>query len=253
LDIVEVARLHTGAVLANKFTKVLEEFGVADKGSDVSEDYEMIDVIGGDFDNDDIDGGVDEDTLMSVNNWADLERNICPVRTALAKIRKMAFKIINSPTLLLPVWDAACREAGLVVRRIPRDVPTCWNSSFNMASFVVDYCIPVDAMADKQRLGLGDYALDEHEWKVLEQLQNVLVVLKDATLFFSRGTPNLAMVIPAMDYIDKVFTTGMLNQQQFNPAIRSALGHAKNTLNKYYSLTDSSKVYRVVMGKQFIR
>ncbi|KIM55509.1 hypothetical protein SCLCIDRAFT_30298 [Scleroderma citrinum Foug A] len=33
LDIVEVARSHTGAVLADKFTKVLENFGVADKVS----------------------------------------------------------------------------------------------------------------------------------------------------------------------------------------------------------------------------
>ncbi|KIM50611.1 hypothetical protein SCLCIDRAFT_145042, partial [Scleroderma citrinum Foug A] len=31
LDIVEVARSHTSAVLANEFMKVLEEFGVADK------------------------------------------------------------------------------------------------------------------------------------------------------------------------------------------------------------------------------
>ena len=60
------------------------------------------------------------------------------------------------------------------------------------------------------------------------------------------------MVIPAMDYINEVFTTGMLNQQRFNPAIRSAVGLAKNTLNKYYLLTDSSKVYCIMMGKHFI-
>ncbi|KIM66377.1 hypothetical protein SCLCIDRAFT_21879 [Scleroderma citrinum Foug A] len=106
-----------------------------------------------------------------------------------------------------------------------------------MVNFVVNYCIPVNAMVDKQKLGLGDYALDKHEWKVL----------KDATLFFSHGTPNLAMVIPAMDYIDEVFMTGMLNQQCFDPAICSAVGLAKNTLNKYYSLTNSSKVYRIMM------
>ena len=60
------------------------------------------------------------------------------------------------------------------------------------------------------------------------------------------------MVIPAMDYIDEVFMTGMLNQQHFDPAIRSAVRLAKNTLNKYYLLTDSSKVYRIAMGKCFI-
>ncbi|KAI5985181.1 hypothetical protein EDD15DRAFT_2113745, partial [Pisolithus albus] len=72
-------------------------------------------------------------------------------------------------------------------------------------------------------------------------------ILKDATLFFSCGTPNLAMVIPAMDYIDKVFTTGMLDEERFDPSIRAAVGLTKKTLNKYYSLTDTSDLYRIVM------
>ena len=63
-----------------------EELHNLTEGSDVSEDYEMIDAIGGDFNNDNVDGRVDEDTLMSVNDQADLEQNICPVRTALAKV-----------------------------------------------------------------------------------------------------------------------------------------------------------------------
>jgi len=57
------------------------------------------------------------------------------------------------------------------------------------------------------------------------------------------------MVIPAMDYIDEVFTTGMLGQQHFDPAIRAAVGLAKRTLNKYYERTDLSKLYRISMGK----
>ena len=47
-----------------------------------------------------------------------------------------------------------------------------------MANFVVDYHVPVDAMVDKRKLGLGNYALDEHEWKVLGQLRDVLAVSK---------------------------------------------------------------------------
>ena len=61
--------------------------------------------------------------------------------------------------------------------------------------------------------------------------------------------PNLTMVIPAVDYVDEVFTTGMLDHNHFDPAIHTAVGLAKNTLNKYYSLTDSSKVYRIAMSK----
>lgn len=76
-----------------------------------------------------------------------------------------------------------------------------------------------------------------------------LQVLKDATLFFSRLTPNLTMVIPAMDYIDEVFTKGILQRTMLDPAIRAALGLAKKTLNRYYSLTDSSNLYCIAMGK----
>ena len=57
-------------------------------------------------------------------------------------------------------------------------MPTQWNLSFDMADFVVDYRVPVDAMSNKRRLGLGDYALNEHEWRVLGQLRDVLVVHK---------------------------------------------------------------------------
>ena len=74
-------------------------------------------------------------------------------------------------------------------------------------------------------------------------------VLKDATLFFSRSMPNLVMVIPAMDYIDETFTKGMLKKKTLNPAIRAAIGLAKKTLNRYYSLTDSSDLYCIAMGK----
>ncbi|KIM50269.1 hypothetical protein SCLCIDRAFT_145953, partial [Scleroderma citrinum Foug A] len=70
---------------------------------------------------------------------------------------------------------------------------------------------------------------------------------KDGTLFFSCGTPSLAMVLLAMDYIDEAFTTGLLNQQCFYLAIQVAIGLAKRTLNKYYALLDLSKLYRIAM------
>jgi hypothetical protein len=72
-------------------------------------------------------------------------------------------------------------------------------------------------------------------------------VLKDATQFFSRATPNLATVIPAMDYINDRLSA-QANDHLLSPAIRASLGLGKKTLNRYYSLTDSSEVYRIAMG-----
>ncbi|KIK25276.1 hypothetical protein PISMIDRAFT_50784, partial [Pisolithus microcarpus 441] len=110
---------------------------------------------------------------------------------------KLAFKIIHSMTILLPTWDTTCKEVGMGMRCILWDVLACWNSTFDMVSFIIEYSTPVEVLTDKHYLSLAAYALDEHEWLVLGQLCEIL---KDATLFFLHGTPNLAMVILAMDY-----------------------------------------------------
>ena len=64
----------------------------------------------------------------------------------------------------------------------------------------------------------------------------LLQILKDATLFFSWGTPNLATVIPAMDHIDEWFTMDPLDTT-YEPASWSSLVIAKATLNCYYNMT----------------
>ncbi|KAG2085773.1 uncharacterized protein F5147DRAFT_588812 [Suillus discolor] len=116
-----------------------------------------------------------------------------------------------------------------------------------MLNFALEYRKAIDAITDKRKLGLGEYALEDEEWMLAKQLRDVLKILKDATLYFSRGTPNLTMVIPAMDHIDNVFTNCTIKNENLDPAIRSALGLAKRTLNHYYSCTDSSVVYRIAM------
>lgn len=73
-------------------------------------------------------------------------------------------------------------------------------------------------------------------------------VLKAATLRFSNASPDLPTVIPAMDRIDMYFTKEMAPSGRKNLAIRAALKIAKNTLNRYYSLTDESETYRIAMG-----
>jgi hypothetical protein len=78
-----------------------------------------------------------------------------------------------------------------------------------------------------------------------------LQIFKDTTLFFSRGTLNLATVILAMDHIDKHLTTQSLNRS-YSPPVRVALALGKTTLNRYYNLTDASEVYRIAMGMNLL-
>lgn len=52
--------------------------------------------------------------------------------------------MINSPTSLLPAWEAAVKEAHLDPRRMPRDVATRWNSTFDMLDFALRYREAID-------------------------------------------------------------------------------------------------------------
>ncbi|KAG1901138.1 uncharacterized protein F5891DRAFT_950973, partial [Suillus fuscotomentosus] len=104
----------------------------------------------------------------------------------------------------------------------------------------------VDAVTQWRDLCLQKFELEDHEWVILEQLRDVLKILKDTTLYFSCTTPNLATVIPAMDHIDNMLMSYSRNKR-YMPSIRSAVRLAKNTLNRYYELTDKSLTYRISM------
>ncbi|KAJ8591953.1 hypothetical protein M405DRAFT_685145, partial [Rhizopogon salebrosus TDB-379] len=127
-------------------------------------------------DADNEDGWVDEINQLTAHERAAFETNIRPIRLTLAKLRKLAFKIVHSTTLLLPAWKDATKELGLGSRIMPRDVSTRWNSTFDMLEFAINYRKAIDAMTDKRKLGLGVYELDEHEWTLVMQLRDVLKV-----------------------------------------------------------------------------
>ncbi|KAG0700690.1 hypothetical protein DFH29DRAFT_787158, partial [Suillus ampliporus] len=88
--------------------------------------------------------------------------------------------------------------------------------------------------------------LSEAEWDSASELCEILKVFKDATTFFSRTTPNLATIIPAIDHIDEILTSHE-SDESLNGSVRAALSLGKKTLDRYYSLTDSSEVYRIAM------
>jgi hypothetical protein len=54
-----------------------------------------------------------------------------------------------------------------------------------------------------------------------------------------------------MDLIDEKLTLYSRNKK-YSPAIRAAVRLAKETLNRYYELTDCSEVYRIAMGMLFL-
>jgi hypothetical protein len=85
-------------------------------------------------------------------------------------------------------------------------------------------------------------------FKLFNLLLTFPQIFKDATLFFSRSTPSLATVIPAMDHIDAHLATAS-QDLRYSPAIHASLALGKAHINKYYNMTDHSEVYRIAMSK----
>ncbi|KAJ3755208.1 hypothetical protein EV360DRAFT_20087, partial [Lentinula raphanica] len=157
------------------------------------------------------------------------------------------FKIIHSTTGLLPKWRdhvAGTQFKGLV---LPRDVSTRWNFTYDMLAAFLAMREPVTEFLDRSRHGLSDFALDDDKWNAIEGLVSVLKVLKEATMFFSTGAPSVAAIIPAMDILDEVFASGIVNTAILSGPVRHALSIGKRTLNKYYALTDDSYLYRMAI------
>lgn len=67
-------------------------------------------------------------------------------------------------------------------------------------------------------------------------------------MFFSRSTPNLDVVIPAMDHISQELTKSSGPSSKYSLAIRAALALGKKTLDKYLGKIGESEVYRIAMG-----
>jgi len=55
----------------------------------------------------------------------------------LLQLRKLAFMVIHSTTIILPVWHAILEQLDLPDRIMPHDVSTRWNSTFDMLNFAV--------------------------------------------------------------------------------------------------------------------
>lgn len=95
---------------------------------------------------------------------------------SLIQIRKVAYKIINLPTLLLPQWNKVCRQFGVEAKLLPRDVRTQWNSTFYMLEAAIAYRSVYDALTTHKDNGLRMYELSDEEWALAEQICEVLQV-----------------------------------------------------------------------------
>ncbi len=59
---------------------------------------------------------------------------------------------------------------------MPRDVSTCWNSTYDMLQFALQYRAAIDSMTAMRDLDLCKFELAPEEWEVAKDLCNILEV-----------------------------------------------------------------------------
>ncbi|KAG1849786.1 hypothetical protein C8R48DRAFT_564590, partial [Suillus tomentosus] len=99
-------------------------------------------------------GLVDATVLLTSDEREELRNTIVLVQLALVKLRKLGFKIIHSTTKLLPAWNDILSELQMKPSMLPRDVSTCWNSTYDMLEYALNHRKVIDAVSQRRELGL---------------------------------------------------------------------------------------------------
>ena len=105
-------------------------------------------------------------------------------RYVLFQLRKLAYAIKNSTTIILPRWNEIIEECAaastskkkLVVRKMPRDVTTRWNSTYDMLKFASVYREPINKITGDRSMKIRQYEIKDEEWTIVEQLRDCLKV-----------------------------------------------------------------------------
>lgn len=186
----DVPKAQADHVFDNATTELLKLAGDLEN----EEMQTLLDLDGDDDTEDDNnEGWVDERTLMSEEELEELEETVQPIRLLLTKVRnhlraasistddtlqlrKVAFAIKNSTTIILPKWLAILDELCLRALIMPRDVATRWNSTFDMLDFAVEHIDALNAITGDREMKLRRYELSEEDWTIATQLRDVLKV-----------------------------------------------------------------------------
>ncbi|KAE9394029.1 hypothetical protein BT96DRAFT_737234, partial [Gymnopus androsaceus JB14] len=103
--------------------------------------------------NDD-DGFIDmfrEMTVVEKTQWAEA---VVPLCNALVKTCHVSFKVINSPTILLPAWHKTVAGLPFENHTLPRDIAMRWNSTYDMLAAFIEMKDCVNKFLDSSSNGL---------------------------------------------------------------------------------------------------
>ncbi|KAF8649141.1 hypothetical protein AX14_008740 [Amanita brunnescens Koide BX004] len=91
---------------------------------------------------------------MSTVERKALAKDVMPAQHVVLKLRKIAYGLKNSPTVVTPHWRELCKMWKKKDKNLPRDVRTRWNSTYDMLEVAIDYRDVINHLCSEQDPGL---------------------------------------------------------------------------------------------------
>lgn len=111
--------------------------------------------------------------------------------TGVLKKIRCAIAAIRASPQRLRAYETSCTKENLPVRALLRDVPTRWNSTYDMLVRATEMKLPFERTLNSIK-ELEKYVLDTTEWDFLDQVIVNLKPFKEATIKISGDRPTLS-------------------------------------------------------------
>ncbi|THH15827.1 hypothetical protein EUX98_g9402 [Antrodiella citrinella] len=178
--------------------------------------------------------------------------NIRVAQFAITKLTQLAKRIFHSPAIREDL-RMACELCQIKPKQMIRFVATRWNSvsqAISRALYLrpaLDTLLALPKYDKNNKKSLRRFKPSPEEWIVLEQLEPVLEMFLVATELISHSSqPLLHVVIPIIDKLTAELENVIANNNLVQ-AVRLAATRGIKVLNKYYSATDESIMYRLAI------
>ncbi|KAF9456926.1 hypothetical protein BDZ94DRAFT_1122863, partial [Collybia nuda] len=129
-------------------------------------------------------------------------------------------------------------------------VPTCWNADLECLMAHTHFKDIVEQLTSIASLGLKGYQLSEAQWKMADDVQEILLLFDDVTKIFSTAeVPLIVDVIPTLEELREGLIGGRDDQvNKVSNTIRVACQAGILLIDKYSAFADDCDIYIIAIG-----
>jgi hypothetical protein len=151
------------------------------------------------------------------------------------QLRKVVVTIHSSPQRM-ELLENACRLCSLEFVKPVLDVPTRWNSTFDMIHVAIRLRPALNSLFNSQT-DLQRHAISPDEWALLGEVVDLFLIFKELTEKMSQNIPSVFWVIPLFNVLFDRVEDVADNAASAEP-IRAAAIQTRHKLQEYYSKTN---------------